>query len=65
VLAVQIGSLSSALKPLSQKTIVVTDHIDEVKAESGDSIIVEKVFPYCRGDVIARIAIESNGILKI
>jgi len=59
VLTVQIGSISSALKSLSQNTIVVTDHIDEVKAESADSIIVEKVFPYCRGDVIARIAIEQ------
>jgi tRNA threonylcarbamoyladenosine biosynthesis protein TsaB len=58
VLSVQIGSLSSALAAASLKTVIVTDHIDEVKTESGDSIIVEDVFSYCRGDIIARMAIE-------
>ncbi|MGD1044287.1 MAG: tRNA (adenosine(37)-N6)-threonylcarbamoyltransferase complex dimerization subunit type 1 TsaB [Bacteroidota bacterium] len=59
VLPVHIGNLSSALAAASLKTIIVTDHIDEVKTESGDSIIVEEVFSYCRGDIIARMAIES------
>jgi tRNA threonylcarbamoyladenosine biosynthesis protein TsaB len=59
VLAVQIGSISSALISVSLNTRVVTDHADEVKAESADSILVENVLPYCRGDVIARMALEK------
>ena len=57
--AVHIGSIASALTSVTLKTMIVTDHIDEVQAESSDSIIVEKVFPYCRGDVTAQIAIEK------
>jgi len=59
VLAVQIGNLSGVFDAVSLKTVIVTDHIDEIKMESGDSIIVEDVFSYCRGDIIARMAIES------
>jgi tRNA threonylcarbamoyladenosine biosynthesis protein TsaB len=59
VQAVQIGNLSRALASVSLKTVIVTDHIDEIKMESGDSIIVEDVFSCCRGDIIARMAVES------
>jgi tRNA threonylcarbamoyladenosine biosynthesis protein TsaB len=59
VLAVQIGSLSSALAAASTKTVIVTDHTHKVKTDSGDSIIVEDVVQYCRGDVAAWMAIEG------
>jgi tRNA threonylcarbamoyladenosine biosynthesis protein TsaB len=59
VLAVRIGSLPSALAAVCAKTAIVTDRTGEVKAGSGGSFIVEDVLSYCRGDVIARMAIES------
>jgi len=59
VTAVQIGSFSSALAAASTKTMIITDHTNEVKTESDNSIIVENVLSYCRGDVVARIAIEK------
>jgi hypothetical protein len=34
----------------------VTDRIGEVKTASGDSLLVEDVLSYCRGDVIASMA---------
>lgn len=55
---VRIGSLPSALAAVSMETVLVTDHAEKVKTESGDSIVVEDVLPYCRGDVIARMAVE-------
>jgi tRNA threonylcarbamoyladenosine biosynthesis protein TsaB len=58
VLAVHIGMPSSVIAAASLKTVVVTDHIDKLKKESNGSIIIEDVFPYCRGDVIARMALE-------
>jgi tRNA threonylcarbamoyladenosine biosynthesis protein TsaB len=65
VLAVQIGNLSSALAAASVNTVIVTDRTGDVKMESGDSIIVEDVVSYCRGDVIARMAIEKWNSEKI
>jgi orotate phosphoribosyltransferase-like protein len=56
---VRIGNLSSTFSAVYHKTIIVTDRIDEVKKTSNDSMIVESVLPYCRGDVIAGIAIEK------
>jgi tRNA threonylcarbamoyladenosine biosynthesis protein TsaB len=56
--SVQTGSLSSALTAISLKTLIITDRTDEVKTKFGDSIIVEDVFSYCRGNIVARIAIE-------
>ena len=58
-LPVQIGILSSALATASENTVIVTDHIDEVKKESGDSIIVENLLQHCRGDIVASMAIEK------
>jgi tRNA threonylcarbamoyladenosine biosynthesis protein TsaB len=59
VLPVQIGSLSVAIAAASLKTVIVTDHMSEVKTESRNSVIVENVFSYCRGDSIAQMAIEG------
>ncbi len=56
--SVQTVSLSSALTAISLKTLIVTDRTDEVKTKFGDSIIVEDVFSYCRGNIVARIAVE-------
>jgi tRNA threonylcarbamoyladenosine biosynthesis protein TsaB len=59
VLPVHIGSISSALQSVSPTTVVVTDHKDDVKKEIIDSIKIVDVFPYCRGDIIARLAHEK------
>jgi hypothetical protein len=39
--------------------MIVTDRIDEVKKISDKSGVIENILSYCRGDVIARIAIEK------
>jgi tRNA threonylcarbamoyladenosine biosynthesis protein TsaB len=57
--SVQTVSLSSALPAISLKTLIITDRTDEVKTKFGDSIIVEDVFSYCRGNIVARIAVET------
>jgi tRNA threonylcarbamoyladenosine biosynthesis protein TsaB len=59
VLQVHIGSILSALQSVQQHTIVVTDTANEVKKESRDSIVVENVLSHCRGDIIARLALEK------
>ncbi|MCX6121866.1 MAG: tRNA (adenosine(37)-N6)-threonylcarbamoyltransferase complex dimerization subunit type 1 TsaB [Ignavibacteriales bacterium] len=58
VLPVHIGSIASAIAAASVRTLIVTDRTDEVRTESRDSILVQDVFPYCRGDVIAHRALE-------
>jgi tRNA threonylcarbamoyladenosine biosynthesis protein TsaB len=67
VLAVHIGSLSSALAGASTKTVIVTDCTGEVKGASGGSLLVEDVVSYCRGDVIARMAvsIRNSGTISL
>jgi tRNA threonylcarbamoyladenosine biosynthesis protein TsaB len=55
---VHIGTLASAHAAVSLRTLIVTDRTADVKTESGDSITVEEVFPHCRGDVIARLALQ-------
>jgi tRNA threonylcarbamoyladenosine biosynthesis protein TsaB len=55
---VHIGSISEMLQSIDISTLVVTDKKDTVRSEVADSIAVEDVFPYCRGDVIARMALE-------
>jgi tRNA threonylcarbamoyladenosine biosynthesis protein TsaB len=59
VLPVQIGNLPAALSAIIGETMIVTDRIDEVKKFSDKSGVIENILPYCRGDVIARIAIEK------
>jgi hypothetical protein len=56
---VQIGGLTLAIAAASLETVIVTDQIVEVKMVTGDSILVKDVFSYCRGDVVARMAIEK------
>jgi tRNA threonylcarbamoyladenosine biosynthesis protein TsaB len=58
VLAVHIGDRSSVIAAASLKTVLVTDHSEKLKTESDGSTMIEDVFPYCRGDVIARMALE-------
>jgi tRNA threonylcarbamoyladenosine biosynthesis protein TsaB len=57
---VQIGDLSSAIASASLKTVIVTDQADKLKAEVSSSSIIEDVLPYCRGDVVAKMAIERS-----
>jgi tRNA threonylcarbamoyladenosine biosynthesis protein TsaB len=59
VFPVKIGNLSSTLSEVYKGTIIVTDRIDEVKKIFNGSMIVESVLPYCRGDIIAGMAIEK------
>jgi tRNA threonylcarbamoyladenosine biosynthesis protein TsaB len=65
VLAVHVGTISSALQSVPEKTIVVTDHVNTVKIDSTDSLVLEDVSPYCRGDVIARMAIEEWNAIDV
>jgi len=58
-LPVQIGSLNSALSAVNRETTIITDQIDEVKKFADKSGVIENILSYCRGDVIARIAIEK------
>jgi tRNA threonylcarbamoyladenosine biosynthesis protein TsaB len=57
--AVHIGSLSTVLAAASLNTVIVTDHTDKLKTESSRSLLIEDVYPYCRGDVLARLALEK------
>ncbi len=63
-LPVQIGSLTSALSNVDQETTIITDRIDEVKKFTDKSGVIDNILSYCRGDLIARIAIEKlkNGV---
>jgi tRNA threonylcarbamoyladenosine biosynthesis protein TsaB len=58
-LPVQIGSLAASLSVINEKTMIITDRIDEVKKFLDKSGVIENILSYCRGDVIARIAIEK------
>jgi tRNA threonylcarbamoyladenosine biosynthesis protein TsaB len=59
-LAVHIGSLASALAASSRDTVIVTDSIGEVNASTGDPLLAEDVESYCRGDVIASMAVSMR-----
>jgi tRNA threonylcarbamoyladenosine biosynthesis protein TsaB len=63
-LPVQIGNLTTALSVMTRETMIVTDRMDEVRKTSDKSGVIENILSYCRGDVIARIAIErlKNGV---
>lgn len=58
VTAVHIGTLSSAVQSVSVKTVIVTDQVHEMTKETPDSIMIRDVSSYCRGDIIASLAIE-------
>ena len=61
---VQIGNLTAVLSVMTGKTMIVTDRIDEIQKISEKSGVIENILSYCRGDVIARIAIKKlkNGV---
>jgi len=56
---VRIGNLSAALFSLSPKTVIVTDRIDQLKNVTEQAGVIEDILPYCRGDVIAKIALKK------
>ncbi len=56
-LPVQTGSLTSALSAVTRETTIITDRIDEVKKFADKSGVIDNILSYCRGDVLARIAI--------
>jgi tRNA threonylcarbamoyladenosine biosynthesis protein TsaB len=58
-LPVQIGKLESMLSVITEKTMIITDRIDEVKKFLDKSGVIDNILSYCRGDIIARIAIEK------
>jgi len=64
---VHIGSLSSVFAASSTKTLIVTDSTSEVKAGSSNSLLIEDVVSYCRGDVIAHSATSmmNSGIINL
>jgi tRNA threonylcarbamoyladenosine biosynthesis protein TsaB len=59
IIPVQIGNLAAALSVLTEETMIVTDQIDKVKKILDKSGVIENILSYCRGDVIARIAVEK------
>jgi tRNA threonylcarbamoyladenosine biosynthesis protein TsaB len=58
-LPLKIGNLTTALSAITAETMIVTDRIDEVKNLSDKCRVIENILSYCRGDVIARIAIKK------
>jgi tRNA threonylcarbamoyladenosine biosynthesis protein TsaB len=56
---IQIQNISEAVVTDYEKTIIVTDHADLAKKVYEDSVHVEEVFAYCRGDVVANLAIKK------
>jgi tRNA threonylcarbamoyladenosine biosynthesis protein TsaB len=59
ILPEQIGNLTTLLSAVTDATIIVTDRMNEVKMISDKSGVIENILSYCRGDVIARCAIEK------
>jgi hypothetical protein len=55
------------LAEASTKTVIVTDRAGEVKVSSGDSLLVEDVVSFCRGDIIAYLAvsIRNSGTISL
>jgi tRNA threonylcarbamoyladenosine biosynthesis protein TsaB len=59
ILPIQIQYISDVVAVNHGKTIVVTDRVDTVKKALDNSVSIEDIFIYCRGDVIANIAIKK------
>jgi tRNA threonylcarbamoyladenosine biosynthesis protein TsaB len=59
VLEVHIGTLSSVVQSILPKTLIVTDQMNEWKKELPGSVLIQEVFSYCRGDMVARLAMEQ------
>jgi tRNA threonylcarbamoyladenosine biosynthesis protein TsaB len=58
-LPVHIGSLSSLRTLINKDTVIAADCTDGIKTALDDSITLEEMLPFCRGDVVANIAIEK------
>jgi len=56
---VKIGNIAAVVSAMAGETMVVTDRVDEVRKVSDKSGVIENILSYCRGDVIARIAIKK------
>jgi tRNA threonylcarbamoyladenosine biosynthesis protein TsaB len=61
IVPVQIGDLSYAQTFLTENTAVITDSIDKVSKATNNCINLTNVFPFCRGDVVAKMAFEKMG----
>ena len=59
ILPVFIGSLSLLQTVINKETTIAADCTDYIKTKLDDSIILEEILPFCRGDIIAGIAIEK------
>ncbi len=63
---VRVGSLNQYIFESNAETAVITDRIDEIKKIADKCGVIDNILSYCRGDIVARIAIEKlkNGIEK-
>jgi len=59
ILPVHVGSIASIVNFVNEGTVVVTDQQEVLKREFLAAGGVEDVFSYCRGDVIAGLAIKN------
>jgi tRNA threonylcarbamoyladenosine biosynthesis protein TsaB len=59
VFPVQIGNLAAVHSTVSPKTVIATDRMDEIKNDPEQAGVIENILPYCRGDVIAQIALKK------
>jgi len=56
---VHIGDLPSAVAAASLQTMIVTDQLESVIMESRQADMVKDVSPFCRGDMIAALAVRG------
>jgi tRNA threonylcarbamoyladenosine biosynthesis protein TsaB len=56
---IQIQNISEVVVTDYEKTIVVTDYADLAKKLYAGSVQIEDVFNYCRGDIVADLAIKK------
>jgi len=57
-LPVHIDSLTSLRTVINKETVIAADCTDKIKTALDDSVTLNEMLPFCRGDVIANIAIE-------
>ena len=56
---VRVGNLDEKIFAGAAETAVITDRIDEIKKNADKCGVIDNILSYCRGDIIARIAIEK------
>ncbi|MBN1396948.1 MAG: tRNA (adenosine(37)-N6)-threonylcarbamoyltransferase complex dimerization subunit type 1 TsaB [Bacteroidetes bacterium] len=61
---VRVGNLDENIFAGTAETAVITDRTDEIKKNADKCGVIDNILSYCRGDIVARIAIEKlkNGI---